>query len=713
MKVKKSRNTSIEFKNLPIQSRERCTQIERSIETKLDTLNKLEIISRLSILTQTQTGRSCLNNKLINDMPCLQFIIGLSLKNSSCSEKEPSAEDIDEILTLLTEYFSNLAFAIFPPKQSKKEDEIVFRHLLHTLIRQINPEKYPGQMKILVNGTFGHFEDYFQTKYGFTIKDAEEFSHYIVQSYENSINNRKKKVHAQKDSEEQKFQNFYSNMRDCLEIQPDKFCVKYDVDIKKFLNYLNAFSCSFGSGEQSYLSPFEENEFSSKPILRHNDRFYAPIPQDLFQKMPTMFENLLRYEKDLNSKIWQKFQTRRSKFTEDKVIEYLNRVFDENEVFGNLFYKPDRKTRAEVDHLVIHCDYVIILETKSGNLTSLGKNGFSQVATNLKRLVIEAHSQGLRVKKFIKSNNIASFEYQNERKAIEIEYKKNQTRFILINVTLEPLNSFSSNLRNIESLGLFSKSDFPWSINLFELDIVTQVLNSPAIFIHYLERRLKAQEENIFSAFDELTFLGFYLEHGNFNLTSKDGSKPMKIVLDTEFLDVFDKHYLIGEEAPKLKIETEIQEILHELEELRRDGYTGIANVLLDLSHTARIEIINSINEICARAKNDDRFHDFSVVTGGNITGNTVVTGITVIAKKGREKILNRLAMHCQLKKYQHKADCWVGLGIDVCDSNHLIHEFYFIERKWRRDKKMDEILKNAITMGMIKPIADHLHLIK
>ena len=108
---------------------------------------------------------------------------------------------------------------------------------------------------------------------------------------------------------------------------------------------------------------------------------------------------------------------------------------------------------------------------------------------------------------------------------LKIEYKENDTNFILINVTLEPLHSFSSNLKRLENLGIFSKYDYPWSVSLFELEIITKFLNSPAIFIHYIERRLKAQEQNNFSTYDELSFLGLYLEKGNFDFSTKNGKK--------------------------------------------------------------------------------------------------------------------------------------------------------------------------------------------
>lgn len=697
MGTEESSSKPINFDRLIDTGKERCSENLKNIEEKLSRLNKLEIISRLSILTQTQIGRQSIEGYHVSDLPCLHFIIGLALKTESCADIEPSKEDIDEILKFLETYFSNF-FSLLIPGNKEKDDDVIFHAQMHALIGQLNPEKYPFQMIELLLETFGQLDDYFTQDYGFTITNAIEFSDKITQHYENSINLKKETVQKKDLTDTEKDTEFYLKIRELLEIVPEDFCKTYDCDITLFKKYLKAFSCSFGDGAITYNSPFDENQFLKKPILHQNGRYFAPIPRDLFQKLPSIFEDFLEHEKLQSSKIWQKYQETKAKFTEEKVTKYLGRIFKKDEVYENLFYTIKKGKTAEVDHIIPYCDNVLIIESKSGNFSiTAKKEGISRITTVLKRLIYDAHDQGIRTKEFIKNKKPAIFTDSNGKKKLEVVYKKNQTHFILINITLEPLLSFSSSLKNIESLGIFSKSEYPWSVNLFELDIITRHIDSPAIFIHYIERRLKAQDDNLFLAFDELSFLGFYLEWGNFNIYLEDGTIPTKIYLEPEFLEGFDQYYLYGGDKPELKIEKGIKEIINELEQLRTGGFTNITNALLDLDHPSRDYLIESIEKMCNLTQNDGKWHSFSVMFRKN------KMGIAVFSQKGRENLSAHLSSLCQLKKYQCQADCWIGFGIDILDSNHLIQEYIFDDTKWKQDKHMDQTVEWALKEGLIQ----------
>lgn len=680
-----------------------CSRTLNDIEEKLNKLNKLEIISRLSILTKTEIGKYYIADYSIFDLPLLHFVIGLALKKESCSEEEPSDEDIDLILNDLQLYFLHFLPSMMSKSDNKENsDDVIFHAQMYALIKQLNPEKYPFQMKELLLETFGKFEDYFSKNIGFTITDAIIFSEKIIQQYEDLIIQRIETISKKNHANIKPKNDFFSKTEDLLSIDPEDFCKTNSCDINKFKKYLDVFSCHFGEGLPTYNSPIGENIFLKNPILCHNGRYFAPTPQDLFQNLPSMFEGILEEEKQKNSKVWQKYQGTKAKFTEKKVTEYLGRVFKKEIIHENLFYPIGEDKTAEVDHIIPYSNYIIIAESKSGNFTiTPKKESINRISTKLKKLVCEAHNQGLRAKEYIKTTIPATFTNSRGKKLLEIEYKEDTTKFILINVTLEPLLSFSSNLKNIESLELFSQSELPWSVNLFELDILTRCIDSPAVLIHYIERRLSAQEKDLFATFDELSFLGLYLDRGNFNFYLDDGSIPTQIYLDTEFLEAFDQHYLHGGELPKLMIEKEISDIIHELENLYPEGFINITNTFLDLSHEARKELIGFINKIIFLSSIDGKRHDFSLMT------EIEKTGITCFAQIRTENLHDHLSLFCLLKKYQSKADRWIGLGIDVLDTKRFINTYIFYDEKWKRDKKMDKTMKISLEKGIIKAKPD------
>ena len=698
-KIKDSTLNSINNDEIIKNSIELCTNNLKNIEEKLNSLNKLEIISMLSILTQTEFGRQLLEEyPIVTDKPCLHYIIGLALKNEICTDVEPSAQDIESILDSLETYFANYSMSIKPKSHNIQKDDIIFRAQMHESIGQANPEKYPFQMCELLTGTFGQLDDYFILNYGFTIDDTIKFSEIITENYENLGELKLEESRNNNSDAEKVLAEFFSKTREIIEIIPDDICKLYALDVVKFTKYLKEFSCSFGDGDISFISSLDKNVFLIKPILYQSGRYYIPIPQDLLQKLPYIFEKLLEHERQNKSDIWQKYIKIKSDFTERKVTEYLSRVFKKEDIHENLYYRVKKGNECEVDHIIKYFNNILICEEKSGNFSiSPRMEELDVITTKLKRLICDAHDQGIRTRDFIKQQKTALFLNSEKERELEIVYNPNRTNFILINVTLEPLLSFSSGLKNIESLGIFSNSEYPWSVTLFDLDIITRHIKSPSVFIHYIERRLEVQTENLFLAIDELTFLSYYLEHGNFNINSDEKSKLDLILIESSgYLKKFDQYYLYGKEEPTLVIETEIKDIISELEQIQQEGFTDITNALLDLHHETRKELIDMIQKMRNNTLIDGQRHDFSFFTKNRI-------GITCFSQKGTENLESSLSTYCSLKKYQFQADRWIGVGINVLDSEHFISSYLYYGDKWIHDEIMDQNIKLAIDSGLIK----------
>jgi hypothetical protein len=351
-----------------------------------------------------------------------------------------------------------------------------------------------------------------------------------------------------------------------------------------------------------FNSPLDENIITLKPIINiENDKYFSPIPQYLISNLPSIFENFLETEKQNKTKIWEKYNKAKASHVEGKVYEYFSRLFPKKNIYKNLNYSYAKK-QFEVDTLLLYDNKIFIIESKSGSLTEPAKRGaILSLKKDLKKLIEEGYQQGKRVRDYIKSTKPAIF-HDREGNKIEIDFDPHQNEFFLINVTLEDLLSFATNLKNLKSLDLFAENEYPWSVNLFELDLITRHIPSPTVFIHYLKGRLIAQEENVFLSLDELSFLGWYLERGNFYVPLVEGGKTPKLVQLNGFCMPFDDHYLFGKKAPELKIEPDFIKIIRILEDLHQFGFSDIASSLLDFNHQDRKFILKYINELIKKA---------------------------------------------------------------------------------------------------------------
>ena len=699
-------------------------KIKQQIDDILKDIDPVELLSHISLCSQFIPEGEPESNQDLRDKPTLHFLAGLCLKSESLGNRHPDNQEVGKIIELLDKYFSyfsvGITFQGVEREQGSEVSELILLARLQKMISQINPEGYRFQIESLLRSVFGKFDDYFVGKVGFTISDALDFEQKIAGRYVRLLNERRLdkagetremaeqelkdpitghqlREFLKKEENEKEFLEscfiylMFTRTQEIFVFDVNAFCKDEGIkECEKFEKYLKALSCKFGEGNERFESPLDENIIITKPIVNiGGGKYFCPIPQDLIFKLSIIFESFLDDEKQKQTRIWHKYKDTKAKYIENRVYESLSRLFPEQHIFKNLKYTYQGK-ECEVDALVLYDNKIFIIESKAGAFTEPAKRGaIKRLETDLKKLIEEAYQQGRRTRDYIKSAKHAIFKDKTGRKILEIKFNPHKIDFFLINVTLEPLMSFGSGLKRLQSLGLFAENEYPWSVNLFELDLVTRHIPSKTIFIHYLERRLAAQDEDIFHSFDELSFFSWYLENGNFYVPLTDDSRTPNIVsLDGSCAAIFDDHYLHGKKAPELKIEPELVKIIRILEILHPVGHSDIASALLDFDHKARELILKNINKLIERTKKDHMKHDCTV-----LYKDALDMGFTFMTQCGREELRERLGFYCALKKYQTKTKRWIGIGRDALDDEWLVNEFFYLDILWKSDPKMDELL--------------------
>jgi len=481
----------------------------------------------------------------------------------------------------------------------------------------------------------------------------------------------------------------FTDIKELFIFKPDSLCKEEGIsESAEFTNYAKALSCEFGSN-QDYNGPLDNNIISIRPFIKIDDDAYlVPISQDLLHNLPLILESLLEPEKVAQSAIWQRYQSSRAKYVENRVCDFLSRLFPKSSIFRNARYIY-QGNECEADIIVLYDNKVFLIEVKAGSFKEQAqRGGVESLKKDLGKLIEEAYQQGRRTAAYLKSSDTSAFTDSQGKPLLEVSHK-GKTLYI-ISVTLEPLMSLAIGLKNLYSLGLFIDNEYPWSVQINELDLVTRHLPSPTIFIHYLESRLRAIDENVFHAFDELTFLGWYLKRGNFFVPhDKNGGKPDVLELASDWTTSFDEHYLFGKEKPELAIEEDLLKILSVLEYLNPVGYSDMASALLDFDHEARKLILGKINELIELSKREHKPHDFSV-----LYKDVLDTGFTFMTLVGRPGLRERLGSYCTMKKYQMRTKKWIGIGRDILDDKWYVNEFAYLNYPWKHDPDMDKLLR-------------------
>ena len=289
-----------------------------------------------------------------------------------------------------------------------------------------------------------------------------------------------------------------------------------------------------------------------------------------------------------------KYQPHKSEWLETSVVTCLRTIFPSESVYQNLIYPdPDKNDDSEtqLDAAVLWGPFLILVEAKAKQFRLESQLGDVRgLRHDLKANIEDAFGQARRAAKYIHIAASPVFEESSPGRKLTVQ-KDQVIRTYLITVSLHHLAGLATRLSQLQDLGLFRDGEFPFSISVADLETIAQFCDSPDVFLHYVEKRLMTQHENINILADELDMFGAYLQTRlqPSRLWDKDVIKPTAMVL-SGYSQQFDDWagFQRGDRSnpPNISLEIpgEIKDVLTELRE--RDDYAArwIAFALLDLS---------------------------------------------------------------------------------------------------------------------------------
>ena len=603
--------------------------IKNRLDEKLCEYGSVELIANLVL--KEMVAQSSLFHNPMNPMgknPFGKYSAGLFLSKNNLDVGEPHPNHLNEFISLLSQYFDSFRMSLmFTDKKSFNPSNLTtFISQQEKITDDMNPNMYPHQKNDYYKHVLFPLNDYFVSKFGFSIQDAIKFIENFLIWLNKSMKDRYRFVYEKYNIKEELMKpemaslrqiyekvnitieqacNYYADAlpyidsKNILTINVDDHCKQQDITNKDaFKKYLNTFSCMLGDQFEDFEDPLSENIISYKPIIKLDENtFFMSQPSLLDTNLDDLLEYLLEEEKKINSETWNRFVNLKSDYLEDKSFEFFSRVFPKKCIFKNLYYWIGRE-RMEIDLLVVYDNKILIIESKSGNLPSSAKReGHNQLQIRLTDLIKKAMLQATRGRNYIKSRSKVQF--WNESKdtvLLDIDSSKTNYEFFFINVTLEHLGSLATSLKNIETFDFFEDNEYPWSVYLYDLDIITDLLREPIYLIHYIEQRLVAQEQHIFSAPSELIMLGYYLQYGNFHKRLLTDSENVgKIGMAADYMDAIEEHYMQGKKRPELPIPKKLAALLLNIQKYRQKYFTKVTSLILNFPLNEKKLLANNL----------------------------------------------------------------------------------------------------------------------
>jgi hypothetical protein len=235
----------------------------------------------------------------------------------------------------------------------------------------------------------------------------------------------------------------------------------------------------------------------------------------------------------------------------------------------------------------------------------------------------------------------------------------------------------------------------PFVLDVFALDAMTEMLDSPLRLLSYVDRRVKYSDKLMAS--HELTILSYHLKQ-NLWLDDKHSLVMLEdsISTDLDLAMLVRRDSIPGKRTPDGILtrlaNTTLGRLVRQIESSPDPGIIDLGFMLLTINEDTVNEVSQGIDKLSALSRADSKSHDITVGFGNGHAG----TGLTIHCNSDPISIAGpRLEVHCKVRKYSQQAQSWFGICLSPSDSS--LRFGLNLDFTWQQDNQMDDL---TLTMG-------------
>ncbi|PSH04392.1 MAG: hypothetical protein CXZ00_06075 [Acidobacteria bacterium] len=431
---------------------------------------------------------------------------------------------------------------------------------------------------------------------------------------------------------------------------------------------------------------WDYNTVKERPFFTDGEAFWVFAPHTLKEVLySTFFFDLMGDQSYRGT-----FENGRGKVLEELSASFLKRAFPPESVILNPSY-PNGEEFADV--CVIHDSKLVIVQCKSKGLTLAAYTGDDEEALkrDLQKAIGNAAAQACKGRKYLETESEPYLLCEGKKVVID---RSLVNEICLIAVTFMPLHAFATRVRDVEADLNIPHAEFPvWAVPVGDLDLVTEIQQSPAKLLHYIRRRLLLEmgEKKVHA--DEMDLLAFYLDQGLW-LTGDDMTEANLIGLSgySTCIDEFVfNRYERGIETPLPRAARPdgFDALIENIESLSTLHRTDCALALLELSGEASEAVMGLIQRTKQRCLERNETITSSMGCDEPAWGMSIVASPATLSK---EDGLDRAEAFGRLKKYAERVDKWGALGWRIGSPN-VIDSAIWLDYPFEQDAKTDALV--------------------
>ncbi len=652
--------------------------ISNNTKKLLNLFQKYDPIQLLSIIASNYYNNKSIKFNKTGDTEeyYLEYALSLALSlEYSGNYRDVSEDEIIIYYNLVNEIFSDLKtyFKVEPCiNLNDTERQIRYDTLLNFIF--VRGDSFHQHHIDLISNIYNMHDDFYKSHYGFTSTDIINT---IKQIWDQIIENSNKLIK----------QDFQINGT-IFEIKPSE-----EINI----NILNILSKSFGSNadfssfKKAPAWPINNSIIYKYPIIKHQNKYYCFSLAVFIRNLTHILENLIDLTNDTGYKDY--FYKKRGEYLEDQSIEYFSKILPGAKIYKNLKYKLNINgilTETETDGIIIFDEYLFIIEAKSGSFKKVARRGsIDNIKYCIENILDSAYYQGQRTKEYILNTPNPSFYDKSQLVTFGITYKK----IFIINVTLEKFHSLSTHIQTLKNINYIHGKDFFWSVFINDLRVISELSESPSLFLLYLQRRMEIYEKPKIWATDELDLYLFYLD-SFLEINSKLLKTYIKWgdqCLISGYTIELNKHYIDNNyKKPHMNIPKDYLGLIQKLESTNKLGFTHISTTLLGIDTNIKDKIFANIFGAIGKCTIETP-QEYSYKS----TNNNYTLSFYISYNINENEVLE----HYKLKKYEYRVKELLLIFIQIENKKIKNINFIILNEDWAFDSEMESKLQDFTKM--------------
>lgn len=466
-----------------------------------------------------------------------------------------------------------------------------------------------------------------------------------------------------------------------------------DAGISNVLRLLAAEPGSQPSG--SSLLPGREWAASRDfPILESSKGLYCFNAQAVIDELPRLVGQWIQ-DRD-PAYFDRKYVKGREQFVTAKTLECLSRSLPGAQSYQNLYYGNDSANRAETDGLLIYDDIAIIVEAKGKLLSFAARRGYSKrVERDFRELIDKAFSQAVRTATFLRSKGTAEFTDHKGNPVVTIDGRSFR-KIYFVNPLFDGMDPLAIELADARRAGLLAAHmEWPWSVSINDLCVVTDILDSPTLFLLYMDRRLRFNVHSAwFRVHDELDLLDYFLHRGLF-LEQKPAKNAdfVQWQADTREMDRYYAARASGKELPPKPRPSLPPAIISFVSGIERSGVPGrivLATEILALGAEIHRQIVDTLPLLLTRLTERHLPQSVALIRDG--------IGVSLwFTDTSTPRVREHLLFENRCNKHAHKAGEWLSATFVVQGAQPSLVEVIRDTTPWIEDPEMEQTVQDLL----------------